>query len=128
MARRKQTADSRATLEQVFDAIPNLDRKFKQLIEDAFAAEKVRDVSVGITCKACDKYRRYVIPVPLPDFASRVKAIDMLLTQAKGKPPETKTVDLKVFAAKNRAELEAMSDEELAIAAGEETPPRGSEG
>lgn len=117
MAARKPT-DARAALSSVFDSIPNLDKRWRTLIEEAFAAEKTRDVSVGITCKCCGKYRRYVVPVPMPDFAARTKALDLLLTQAKGKPAETKTVDLKVYAARTRAEIEAMSDEELALVAG----------
>lgn len=126
MAGRKPAAsDARAALEQVFDSIPNLDRKWRTLVEEAFAAEKVRDVSVGITCKCCGKYRRYVITVPLPDWSARVKALDLLLTQAKGKPAETKVVDLKVFAAKTRDELARMSDDELALlAAGKGEPPQ----
>lgn len=109
--------DARAALEQVFDAIPDLDKKWKTLIDEAFKAEKIRDVSVGITCKCCEKYRRYVIPVPLPDWSARVKALDLLLTQAKGKPAETKVVDLKVYAARTRDELAQMSDEDLALLA-----------
>lgn len=109
--------DARAALEQVFDAIPDLDQKWKTLIEEAFTAEKIRDVSVGITCKCCEKYRKYVIAVPIPDWSARVKALDLLLTQAKGKPAETKVVDLKVFAAQTRDELERMSDEDLALVA-----------
>lgn len=115
--RKAPASDARLSLERVFDSTPNLDAKWRQLIDDAFAAEKVRDVSVGITCKCCGKYRRYVIPVPLPDFASRTKALEALLTQAKGKPAETKTVDLNVRAATTRAELEALSDEQLALVA-----------
>lgn len=126
MAGRPQTRsrDARATLEQVFDAIPDLDKKYKQLIEDAFATEKLREVSVAVTCKCCGEQRKYVIQVPLPDWSARVKAIDLLLTQAKGKPAETKVVDLNVTAVQTRAELEAMSDEQLALVAASQDQPQ----
>lgn len=117
MAGQPQTRDARQTLERVLDAIPDLDAKYKQLIEDAFAAERIREVSVPITCKECGELRKYVIQVPLPDLASRIKGIDLLLTQAKGKPAETKVIDLNVAAVQTRAELEAMTDEQLALVA-----------
>jgi hypothetical protein len=106
--------DSRLLLEEVFDAIPGLDEKFKTLIEDAFTYERIRDVSVGVTCKCCGEFRKYVVPVSIPDFKARVDAIDRLLTQAKGKPAETKVVDLNVTAVKTRR---ARSDERRAARA-----------
>lgn len=118
MAGRPKTRDARQTLERVLDAIPDLDEKYRQLIEDAFAAERIREVSVPITCKKCGKQCKYVVQVPLPDLASRIKGIDLLLTQAKGKPAETKVVDLNVTAVQTRAELASMSDEQLALLAG----------
>lgn len=117
MAGQPTKRDARQTLERVLDAVPDLDAKYRQLIEDAFAAERIREVSVPITCKECGEQRKYVIQVPLPDLASRIKGIDLLLTQAKGKPAETKVVDLNVTAVKTRQELEAMSDEQLALVA-----------
>lgn len=130
MAGRPQTRDARQTLERVLDAVPDLDEKYRQLIEDAFAAERIREVSVPITCKECGEQRKYVVQVPLPDLASRIKGIDLLLTQAKGKPAETKVVDLNVTAVKTRQELEAMSDEQLALvaAAGDLEDTDGHEG
>lgn len=117
MAGRPQTRDARQTLERVLDQVPDLDAKYKTLIEEMFAAERMREVSVPITCKECGEQRKYVIQVPLPDLVSRVKGLDMLLTQAKGKPAETKLIDLNVTAAHTRAELEGMSDEQLALLA-----------
>lgn len=121
MAGRPATRDARLALERVLDSVPDLDEKYRLLIEEAFAADRLREVSVPITCKECGEQRKYVVQVPLPDISARIKGLDLLLTQAKGKPAETKVVDLNVTAAKTRAELEAMSDEELALiaAAGE---------
>lgn len=112
-----ESRDARVALEQVFDSIPDLPGKWRALILEAFESEKVREVSVAITCKACNEERKYLVPVHLPNWADRAKAIDMLLTQAKGKPAETKTIDLNVMAAQTRAELEGMSDEQLAVIA-----------
>jgi hypothetical protein len=111
-ADRRLARDARAGLRRDPEPRPEV----QALIEEAFAAEKTREVSVAHHVQVLREAPPYVIPVALPDFASRVKAIDMLLTQAKGKPAETKTVDLKVFAAKTAPELEAMSEEELALA------------
>jgi hypothetical protein len=108
-------SDARLSLEQVFDSIPDLDAKWKTLIEEAFAAEKSREVSVAITCKCCNELRKYVVNVPLPDWSARTKALDLLLTQAKGKPAETKIVDLNLTAATTRQELIQLSDAELAL-------------
>jgi hypothetical protein len=111
------SADARVSLEQVFDSIPGLDDKWRSLILEAFDAERVREVSTAITCKCCGKERKYMVKVHLPNWADRAKALDMLLTQAKGKPVETKTIDLNLFAAQTRGELEQMSDDELALMA-----------
>jgi hypothetical protein len=45
-------------------------------------------------------------PGAAPDWARAGEGARLLLTQAKGKPAETKTVDLNLFAAQTRGELE----------------------
>ena len=124
MARkRKPPADARLALEQVFDSIPDLERKWKTLIEAAFSAERQREISVAITCKCCGETRKYMVVVPIPDWSARTKALTELLTQAKGKPVETQRVDLAVHAARTREELERMSESQLlAIAAAPDAP------
>lgn len=115
-------SDARLALEQVFDSTPGLDDKWRKLIDEAFAAERIREVSTAITCKCCGKERKYLVKVPLPNWSDRAKALDMLLTQAKGKPAETKKIDLNVLAVQTRADLEQLSDEELALVAAGDKP------
>lgn len=115
-------ADARVLLEEVLDSTPDLDAKYRDMINEAFAVERIREVSTAITCKCCGKERKYLVKVPLPNWADRAKAIDMLLTQAKGKPAETKKIDLNVLAVKTRADLEQLSDEELALIAASDQP------
>lgn len=130
MAGQPSKRDARLALERVLDAVPDLDEKFRGLIEEAFTVERMREVSVPITCKECGEQRKYVVQVPLPDISARIKGIDLLLTQAKGKPAETKVVDLNITAAQTREELEAMSDEQLALVAAnpQEQETDGNEG
>ena len=46
-------SDARLALESVFDSIPDLDEKWRALIEEAFKAEKSREVSVAIMVFTC---------------------------------------------------------------------------
>lgn len=112
-----ESRDARVTLADVFDSIPGLDEKYRELIEGLFASEKIREVSTAITCKCCGKERKYLVAVAMPNYMDRAKALDVLLTQAKGKPAETKTIDLNLTAVKTRDELAEMSDEQLALIA-----------
>lgn len=70
------------------------DETIKSLIEESLAADKT--ISVEIFCKHCRRSGKY--PVDIPDIQARVKALDVLVNQAKGKPKETTQVDVNVQA------------------------------
>jgi len=110
--------DARAALERVFDSIPDLDRKWRDLLEAAFAAEKQREMWVAVECKHCNRPGKYRVTIAIANWMERAKALTMLLEQAKGRPAETKKLELSVLAAQTRMELEAASEEELLALAG----------
>ena len=90
-------ADMRQLIEQAFDELASDDAEtVKNFVRDAFALEKEKSVFAEFTCKDCGKRQRHEIKVKIPDFKERAKAIDQLLTQAKGKPRETKQLDVRV--------------------------------
>jgi hypothetical protein len=117
MAAKKTSTDARLSLERAFDAVPNLDAKFKKMLEELFTTEKVKMVWQTIVCPCCGKKRRHHLAIPVDDWNARVKALDLLLTQAKGKPAETKKLDVSITAAKTRQELENASEEDLLLLA-----------
>lgn len=94
-------ADLRVLLEEVFDELAVDDKEtIKQFVREAFTLERQREVWVPIEvtqtfkCK-CGKTttrttkKKVSALVPIPDYRERARAIDLLLTQAKGKPRET---------------------------------------
>lgn len=110
-----KSRDARAALDRVLDSIPDLDDKWRALVIEAFEAQKPREVWATFTCKntKCGKKQKHAVVVQIPDFNARAKLLDILLNQAKGKPAETKRVDLTARVAQNRRELEQMTDEQL---------------
>ena len=79
-----------ADLREVLDkALDEQSEQIRKLVEEAFRYERSKEVWTTVVCKHCGKSGRYSITVDLPDYKERVKAIDLLLTQAKGKPRET---------------------------------------
>jgi len=99
--------DLREVLDQALD---EQSEEIKKLVEQAFQQEKRREIWVTITCKGCGRMAKYPTVVDLPDYRERVRALDTLMTQAKGKPKETVkqevTINLKPIHHMTMAELE----------------------
>jgi len=92
---------------EIFEDLKNniSDEAIKALIEDSLTAEKT--VWAEIVCKKCRRPGKY--PVVIPDIQARAKVLDIMATQGKGKPTETKKVDVEVRV----RQVEAMTDAEL---------------
>lgn len=99
-------ADLREVLDEALDA---QSETIKNLVEEAFKYERRKDIWVSVVCKHCGKMARYPVTVELPDYKERVKALDLLMTQAKGKPKETVRHDVVI----STTNVENMSLAEL---------------
>lgn len=92
-----------------------------QLWRDTLAATEDQLVkAVEIICKDCGHKRIYDIPVRVPDLRTRVWAAQVLDEVAHGKPVERRQVDVNVLVAHTLAELEGLSNAELAAYVGAE--------
>jgi hypothetical protein len=100
-------ADLREVLDKVLD---EQSEEIKKLVQEAFKYEREREFWTLIVCKHCGKNGKYPVKVQLPDYKERVKALDLLMTQAKGKPKETVrhegVIGLKNVSGMSMAELD----------------------
>ena len=92
----------------------------KQMLAETLLAQKEQLVKgYTIICKDCGTKRIYDIPVQVPDVLTRLKGFEIIANQLQGKPAETQKVEVNVTA-RTIAELDAMSNEDLAALAGAE--------
>ena len=88
-------ADLRDLLGQALDDIePEIIRK---MVREALTYEKEKQTWVSIKCRSCGVPGRYPVIYTLPDHRERAKVLDILLNQAKGRPKETKRVEVETF-------------------------------
>lgn len=82
--------------------------RIDELIERLF--DQTKDVYVA--CRACG----VKTAAPVPDVANIAKALDLLLTQAKGKPVEHKRIEVEVgIRSLDTMTLDQLNAEEAAI-------------
>lgn len=92
----------------------------RSLIEETLTASKEQLVKGHeIKCRDCGKVRIYDIPVRVPDVLTRLKGFEIIANQLQGKPAETQKVEVNVVA-RTISELEALTDEDLAVLAAED--------
>lgn len=92
----------------------------KQMIEETLLASKEQLVrGYEVICKDCGQKRIYDIPVQVPDVLTRLKGFEIIANQLQGKPAETQKVEQNITV-RTVAELEALSNEDLAALAGAE--------
>ena len=109
-------SDLRERLAVVLDGIE--DDAVRELVAEVFTGTKKQSVWHTFECRECDQKQRLEVEVEVPaaKFAERVKALQMLLDQGKGRPAERKvqTIDVTV---RHLGELRELSDEQLAAIA-----------
>jgi len=120
--------DLRDALQAALDEYADKPEKIQTLIAEAFELEKEKRVWHTFTCPECKTTKKQEVTVSVPDFRERAKALEILLNQAKGKPPERVAVTVDLAG----RSLEQLSDEELRVlAAGHARPAElttGTEG
>jgi len=100
-----------ADLREVLDeALDDHSDEIRNLVKEAFKYERDKEFWVTVTCKHCGRAGKYPVMIQLPDYKERVRALDLLMTQAKGKPKETVrhegVIGLKAVESMSAAELE----------------------
>lgn len=103
-------ADARESLNAALDELA-AEHGWKDKLELIFDMTKVRYAHVD--CPKCNYRKKY--PVDVPDIHRIADSLSKLLDQAKGRPSESRAVELTV---KTLEDLEKLSDRELSILVG----------
>lgn len=98
-------SDFRKRLAKALDSLE--DEQVQSLITDALGAEKV--IWPVIVCPNCGHDHKPAVEVA--DLNTRIKAVQILADQGKGRPAEQKTIDVNLNA--TVGSLHELSDEEL---------------
>jgi hypothetical protein len=86
------------------------DEEIKRIVDDAFGGSN-RRIMRRVYCPSCEF--KFDHEFTVPDGAKTVDAVTKLLAEAKGKPTETRRVEVDITA-RTMDELEELSDRQLA--------------